>query len=124
MELPLDLQLRGLLLGLAMGLGLGLIYLLICPIRRRSGSLGWLFDAVFALAAGFGLFVLSMCMPLGRPVLWEIAAAILGFWAFMSLVSPLLSPILDGLFALLLLPFKKMYPKIRKFLNFFFQKVK
>ncbi len=124
MELPLHFQAVGLFLGAAFGAGLGLVYDLIRPLRRSAGGLGWVFDALYALCAGFGLFVLSMCMPLGRPVVWEIMAAVLGFGAYLRFLSPLLLPVFAAVFAFLLLPCKKMCGYMQKVLNLIFQKVK
>lgn len=124
MELPLHFQAVGLFLGGVFGLGLGLIYDLIRPIRRSAGSLGWLFDAFYAVCAGLALFLLSMCMPLGRPGVWEIMAAVLGFGAWLRFLSPLLLPLFTAAFSFLLLPFKKMCGFMQKVLIFIFQKVK
>ena len=124
MELPLAFQMEGLLLALAFGLGLGFIYDLIRPLRRSAERLEWLFDALFSLCTGFALFVFAMCRPWGRPGLWEIMAVILGFGAYMWLLSPLLLPVFAAIFAFLMLPIKKMCSFMQKVLNSIFQNVK
>lgn len=124
MGLSLQQQAGALVLGVVFGLGMGLLYDLIRPLRRRAGRFGWAFDAVYVLASGLALFVLGMCLPTGRLGLWELLAAIIGFTAYMSLLSPFIFPVFDGCFAVVGLPFKKIRKYIGKVLNFIFQKGK
>jgi len=123
MELEISSQALGLCLGALCGLCAGRRYELLRPVRRRFGF-SWLFDAVFSLGTGLGLFFLTMSLPGGRLGTWELAAAALAFWAYMRLLSPLLFPLFDGMWRLAALPAKKTAQFIRKLSNYIFQKVK
>ena len=81
-------------LGLAFCLGLasGLLYDLLRPPRRALGRAGALLDALYCLAVGAGLFVFAMSAGDGRLGQWELAAALLGFLAYLHVLSPLLLP--------------------------------
>lgn len=91
-----------LLLALTLGALAGIIYDLLRPLRRRAGhGPGAALDALFCLITGAALFTYAMGAGNGRLGLWELAAALLGFLAYMHTLSdPILkffTAILDGL---------------------------
>ena len=82
-------QLTELLRFALLGLGLGLLYDLMRPMRY-SGKAALLWDGLFCAAAGVGCFVLSMAR--GRLGIWNLAATLMIFCAYINFLSPLLLP--------------------------------
>ena len=107
-----------LLKALLLGTGLGLGYDLLRPPRRRSGRvLGAALDGLFALAAGAAVFLEAMAAESGTLGLWQLAAALLGFLLYLYALSPLVLPLLDGGYRMMLKTirlFKKIEKNLRK----------
>ena len=93
------LQLQG---ALVLGAALGLLYDLLRPPRRCLGRVpAALLDLLFALLAGAAVFLFTMGAAAGRLGLWEIIASALGFFLYLSVLSPLFYPLFSKLFGLL-----------------------
>ena len=127
MAVSLEVQAERLLLALLLGLGLGLLYDLLRPPRRRFTVLGPALDMLFGVAAAAAAFCFAMSAGGGRPGLWELSAALLGFLLYLHALSPqILPPLEDGL-ALLCRAgggLKKFFRKSAKSAKILFQKMR
>lgn len=93
METGLGRQAAALGFAAALGLAAGLLYDLLRPPRRALRQ-PWaaLFDLLYGLCTGTGLFLYAMSAGNGRLGIWELSAALLGFLAYLHLLSPVLLP--------------------------------
>lgn len=104
MEIDIHRQALWLTAAFALGAALGLCYDVLRPLRRKCGAVGAAgIDFIFALLSCGGLFVFSMSADSGRLGLWELCAALLGFLGYIHTLSDLVFPVLDRIFALLLI---------------------
>ena len=87
-------QVPALLLAALLGLTAGLLYDLLRPPRRALPRL-WaaLVDLLYGLSVFAGLFLYAMSAGDGRLGLWELSAALLGFLAWLHLLSPVFQPL-------------------------------
>lgn len=96
MERPVSLQALGLLLALGLGLLLGMMYELLRPLRRHAGpAAAAVIDLVFCLCALCACFFFALAAPEGVLGLWELSASLLGFLAWLHLLGPMVSQILE-----------------------------
>lgn len=127
MEISLGLQALRLLLALLLGLGTGLLYDLLRPLRRAAGIAAAAgLDALFCLLTGTGLFLFAMGAGDGKLGQWELAAALLGFLAWLHWLSPFVLPVFEKIRRLLaagLALCKKSLKNFFYFTKFFFQKL-
>lgn len=127
MEISLGRQALRLLLALLLGLGTGLLYDLLRPLRRAAGMVAAaLLDALFCLLTGAGVFLFAMSAGDGKLGQWELCASLLGFLAWLYLISPLVLPIFEKIRRLLasaLSLCKKCLKIFLHFTKFFFQKL-
>ena len=128
MNLSIAHQGWALLLSLAMGVGIGLMYDILRPARRHSGTaLARLLDALFAVTAAAALFFFAMASGDGRLGTWELAAALLGFLLYMHLLSPLLLPPVEKIFrgvGAFLIRLEKLIKKVQNKLKKLFPKIR
>lgn len=94
MELYISRQLVQLVCSFALGFGIGLAYDLLRILRRRLGA-DALFDALFWFCCLLALFTLGMDMGEGSLHIFMLAFAIIGFAAYMLLISGFTMVILD-----------------------------
>lgn len=127
MEISLGLQAIRLLLALLLGLGTGLLYDLLRPLRRAAGMIAAAgLDALFCLLTGAGIFLFAMSAGDGKLGQWELCAALLGFLAWLHLLSPVVFPIFEKIrrvLAAALALCKKSLKIFLHFAKFFFQKL-
>lgn len=127
MEISLGLQAIRLLLALLLGLGTGLLYDLLRPLRRAAGMIAAAgLDALFCLLTGAGIFLFAMGAGDGKLGQWELCAALLGFLAWLHLLSPIVFPFFEKIRRILaaaLALCKKCLKNFFHFTKFFFQKL-
>lgn len=98
MGVEISLQTRALILALVLGVGIGLSYDLLRPLRRRLGRLaGALLDVLFCAIAGGFAFSYAMGADNGRLGIWELAAAAIGFLAYMYSLSDFMLRIFNAI---------------------------
>ena len=89
MEIRNSAQALFLLKALGIGALLGLAYDVLRPPRHRGGKFAAAaIDALFCAGAFWLVFCFAMASPFGKLGLWEPAAVLLGFLAYMNLFSP------------------------------------
>ena len=91
MALSIRAQALSLLLACALGLGAGLLYDLLRPVRRRSGSALW--DLLFCLTAAAAAFLFAMRAESGSFGTMELLAALFSLLLYFELLSPVFLPI-------------------------------
>lgn len=127
MEISLGLQALRLLLALLLGLSTGLLYDLLRPLRRAAGMIAAAgLDALFCLLTGAGIFLFAMSAGDGKLGQWELCAALLGFLAWLHLLSPFVLPVFEKIHRFLaagLALCKKSLKIFLHFTKFFFQKL-
>lgn len=128
MSLSVSHQGWALLLSLALGIGIGLVYDVLRPARRHSGTaLAALLDALFAAAAALAAFFFAMASGSGRLGTWELAAALLGFLLYMHLLSPILLPPMEKIFraaGIFIMRGRKTIKKVQNKLKKLFPKIR
>lgn len=116
-----------LLLALLLGLSTGLLYDLLRPLRRAAGMIAAAgLDALFCLLTGAGIFLFAMSAGDGQLGQWELCAALLGFLAWLHLLSPFVLPVFEKIHRFLaagLALCKKSLKNYIHFIKFFFQKL-
>lgn len=116
-----------LLLALLLGLSTGLLYDLLRPLRRAAGMIAAAgLDALFCLLTGAGIFLFAMSAGDGKLGQWELCAALLGFLAWLHLLSPFVLPVFEKIHRFLaagLALCKKSLKNYIHFIKFFFQKL-
>lgn len=121
---------QALALGLAFVLGIltGVCYDFLRPIRRSGGrTAAALLDALFCVFAGAGIFIYAMGADNGRLGVWELAAALVGFLAYMYTLSKPILAFFTAAFGILrsaLKACKKFLIKSALSAKKFFQKVR
>ena len=127
MEISLGLQALWLLLALLLGLSPGLLYDLLRPLRRAAGMIAAAgLDALFCLLTGAGIFLFAMSAGDGKLGQWELCAALLGFLAWLHLLSPFVLPVFEKIHRFLVAGLalcKKSLKIFLHFTKFFFQKL-
>ena len=121
------MQALRLLLALLLGLSTGLLYDLLRPLRRAAGMIAAAgLDALFCLLTGAGIFLFAMSAGDGKLGQWELCAALLGFLAWLHLLSPFVLPVFEKIHRFLaagLALCKKSLKNYIHFIKFFFQKL-
>ena len=121
------MQALRLLLALLLGLSTGLLYDLLRPLRRAAGTVAAAgLDALFCLLTGAGIFLFAMSAGDGKLGQWELCAALLGFLAWLHLLSPFVLPVFEKIHRFLaagLALCKKSLKIFLHFTKFFFQKL-
>ena len=127
MEISLGLQALRLLLALLLGLSTGLLYDLLRSLRRAAGMIAAAgLDALFCLLTGAGIFLFAMSAGDGKLGQWELCAALLGFLAWLHLLSPFVLPVFEKIHRFLVAGLalcKKSLKIFLHFTKFFFQKL-
>ena len=127
MEIIIVQQAAALAIAFAMGVALGFVYDLLRPFRRRASV--WaaaLIDTVFALISGIFVFIYAMAAPGGRLGLWELALCLLGFLAYIHILSDRIYALTDGSYKFCRHCFriiKENVQKIHNMTKLFFQNV-
>ena len=127
MEISLGQQALRLLLALLLGLSTGLLYDLLRPLRRAAGMIAAAgLDALFCLLTGAGICLFALGAGDGKLGQWELCAALLGFLAWLHLLSPFVLPVFEKIHRFLaagLALCKKSLKIFLHFTKFFFQKL-
>ena len=121
------MQALRLLLALLLGLSTGLLYDLLRPLRRAAGMIAAAgLDALFCLLTGAGIFLFAMSAGDGKLGQWELCAALLGFLAWLHLLSPFVQPVFEKNHRFLAAGLALCKKSLKIFLHFtkiFFQKL-
>ena len=80
-----------LLAALGLGISAGLIYDLLRPFRRGTGS-GIIGDLIFCLICSFTMFVFAMSSNDAKTGTWELVFALMGFILYIFSLSRLFLP--------------------------------
>jgi len=116
-----------LLLSVMFGTGAGLLYDILRPLRHRL-SRGWeLFaDALFCVGCGIAVFCFAMGSG-GRLSTWELAGMLLGFTAYLHILSRWSLPLIERFFQIFenaMLLCKKILAKLKNSAKRVFQKMR
>lgn len=125
MELEISAQLEQLAVSLALGFALGAVYD-VFRIFRRTVGLNRLLDAAFCLCAALSLFTLSMTAGGGALHVFMLLSAVLGFFAYMKLLSRAVMKALSAAAAvtgIVLAPMKKALEFFSKAVKKYFSKL-
>lgn len=111
-------QAVSLVLAFALGAIIGLCYDVLRPLRRRcppfvkAGA-----DFAFALLSAVLLFIFSMSEGNGRLGLWELAASLGGFLAYLYTLSDVFFALFDGAFCRLCRIAAKLRKRFSDYIN-------
>lgn len=118
MEIYPVLQLEALGLSCLTGLALGLVYDVLRPLRRRLGrGPAAVLDVLYALFSCGLAFVAALSSPGGRLGVWELSFILLGFLAYLWLLSDAVFSFTDRCFVFAIGFLRLLKEKLNNILN-------
>lgn len=126
MEISIARQAYALICSVLTGIAMGAFYDLMRVIRLKTNYVA-VTDIFFWLVSGFALFYLGMDAGDGSLHILMILAVLLGFFAYMKLLSKSVTDVFEGFFRLsgrLYKPMKNLFVKASKLVKKFFSKIK
>lgn len=101
---------------LVLGISAGFLYDMLRPLRNHWGkAAGIILDIIYAAAGGISLFLFAMASDDCRLGLWQLSTALVGFLAYLHILSPLFSPVLNSVYGHLKAFVEKIENILKKF---------